>query len=212
MRPMDRSITATFLPGDHLWKKGGRCGGRIYDHHLIYIQALDDGSHAIIENSFRAGRVVEKTIEEGALKQFSIYERPEEPLTCLARAREGVGERYKLCCNNCETFANRCVQGSGKSRQVRMVCCNTGLCAGACGGAATAMSVGFVTEDVKTIAVPSKAWGGLSGWFGVTTKKIVVTTVTHPLGYAAAAGTACACGIWTCLMCFCRRDPRKKYK
>lgn len=208
------SITSTFEPGDHLWKRGGRCGGRLYDHHLIYVRGLEHGGHAIIENSFRAGRIVEKVIEESALKAFSIYERPDEPLICLARAKEDVGKRYNLCWNNCETFANRCVHGSGKSRQVRMACCNTVLCAGTSGGGATAASVGFVThyERHYTVTMPSKAYHGLAAWLGYTKKKTVVIAVsqTHPVGIAAASGAACACGIWTCLTLFFRRDPRKK--
>eukprot|EP00931_Biecheleriopsis_adriatica_P057071 TRINITY_DN33846_c0_g1_i1.p1 TRINITY_DN33846_c0_g1~~TRINITY_DN33846_c0_g1_i1.p1 ORF type:complete len:170 (+),score=25.51 TRINITY_DN33846_c0_g1_i1:3-512(+) len=96
-----------FKPGDHLWKKGGRLGGKLYDHHLIYKGDGSCGFHVVIENSFRAGGVVQKTLPDEKLSSFVLYERPADAEVCLARAEAALGESYSLLFFNCETFANQ---------------------------------------------------------------------------------------------------------
>mmetsp|Transcript_12758 Transcript_12758/g.20656 ORF Transcript_12758/g.20656 Transcript_12758/m.20656 type:complete len:218 (-) Transcript_12758:194-847(-) len=203
-----------FEAGDHLWKKGGRFGGKLYDHHLIYKEALENGKHVIIECSFRAYRVVQKVLTDSQLQSYYIYERPDDPAACLMRAEAKLGERYNLLTNNCETFGNYCVRGSGESRQVRIGIGHFALMVSTCLGAATAISVGLVTTHTVTIIVKVPATGccGLWGKLGFTTHQVSTQTYTStdPLGVAAASGSAC-CGLsWCGFTAMFRRDPRKR--
>eukprot|EP00930_Biecheleria_cincta_P007616 TRINITY_DN108854_c0_g1_i1.p1 TRINITY_DN108854_c0_g1~~TRINITY_DN108854_c0_g1_i1.p1 ORF type:complete len:204 (+),score=25.66 TRINITY_DN108854_c0_g1_i1:47-658(+) len=195
-----------FQPGDHLWKPGGRCRGKLYDHHLIYIGALEDGTHSIIENSFRAGRVVQKALAESQFHNFVLYERPKDPEATLVRAREALGERYRLLWNNCGTFANRCARGgAGSSRQVRRATGHAALATATIAGAVTAVAVGLVTTHTVHVTVPAK---GLWRWLGYTVTKTKTVQETHPLGVAAASGAGCTACLWGCFAAF-RKDPLK---
>eukprot|EP00931_Biecheleriopsis_adriatica_P057072 TRINITY_DN33846_c0_g1_i2.p1 TRINITY_DN33846_c0_g1~~TRINITY_DN33846_c0_g1_i2.p1 ORF type:complete len:216 (+),score=35.91 TRINITY_DN33846_c0_g1_i2:3-650(+) len=195
-----------FKPGDHLWKKGGRLGGKLYDHHLIYKGDGSCGFHVVIENSFRAGGVVQKTLPDEKLSSFVLYERPADAEVCLARAEAALGESYSLLFFNCETFANQCVRGVGRSRQVHRATGHLALSIATAGGAATTLSVGLVTTQTVPVSVPADGFWGRLG-FKSTVLKTVVTT--HPLGIAAAAGAGCSCCLWGCFAAF-GSDPRKK--
>jgi hypothetical protein len=197
-----------FLPGDHLWKSSSRFWGTLYDHHLIYAERVE-GGHKIIENSGRAGQVQEKILSDDQLAQYALYERPVDAGKCLSLARSSVGERYSLLTNNCEAFANRCVDGLPRgSRQVRMASGHLALLSTAICSGTTAMSVGLVTTEAVKVAVPSKSFFGLAGDIGYTINKTILVTQPHPLGIAAASGASCACCFWGCFAAFFK-DPRK---
>lgn len=198
-----------FRPGDHLWKSGGRLGGLLYDHHLIYAGACEDSCHCIIENSFRSGRVVEKVVSADRLRSFALYERPADPARCLHEAKAAVGERYSLLRNNCETFANRCVRGQGGSRQVRIATGHIALAAATLSGAATAMGVGLVATYTVIWTVPTKGAFGLWKFLGYTTVKTAHVRATHPLGFAAASGASCSACLWCCFSACYSLDPLK---
>merc|ERR1719162_1907069 len=145
-----------FLPGDHLWKNGGRLGGFIYDHHLIYKEPNQDGTHSIIENSFRRGRVVEKCISDQRLLTLELYERPEDPGVCLQRAEAALGKKYYLLNNNCETFANACVRGDfgASSRQIRVATGHMALAGATCCGLGIVGCVGLAHTHTVVTSVP----------------------------------------------------------
>lgn len=197
-----------FQPGDHLWKSGGRLGGWLYDHHLIY-KGEDKDGHAIIENSFRRGCVVAKVLSEERLHTFVLYERPADPEGCLQRAERALGERYHLLKNNCETFANRCVRGEGASRQVRVVTGHVALAAATLGGVATAAGVGVVTTHLVTVWVPTKGAFGFWAAMGYMTATTHLVRETHPIGVAAASGAGCFGCLWCCFAACCSGDPQK---
>merc|ERR1719215_394147 len=170
----------------------------------------EDGSHNIIENSFRRGRVVEKAIGSDRLATLDLYERPEDPALCLQRAESALGETYNMITNNCETFANRCVHGGtgASSRQVKVATGHAALATATCGGAWTALTVGLITTHTIIVSVP--AWG-IFGWLGMTYPQTQTVTAAHPLGVAAASGACCSGGIWACFSAV-GRDPRKSRK
>ena len=199
-----------FEPGDHLWKKGGRFGGKLYDHHLIYKQQCEDG-HLIIENSFRAQGVVEKCLSDNQLRRYMLYERPSNSAACLAKAEAAARERrsYSLLRYNCETFANECARGDGGSMQVRRATGHVALLSTAVSSAVTAMTVGLVTPERVTVHVPAKGCFGLWAWLGYTHPVVKTMTVTHPVGIAAAAGATCGCCVWGAFAAL-GRDVRKK--
>ena len=186
-----------FEPGDHLWKKGGRLRGKLYDHHLIYQRQQDDG-HLIIENSFRAGGVVQKCLTDEQLGRYILYERPADPVECLAKAHTALEERrpYRLLRYNCETFANDCVRGAGGSLQVRRGCGHVGLLSSVCSAGATSLAVGLESPQQITFTVPAKGCGGLWAWLGCTSTTVKTVYVWHPAGVAAASGAACGCCVW----------------
>eukprot|EP00971_Amphidinium_carterae_P176390 3497371-Amphidinium_carterae.2 len=82
----DCCMTEEFCPGDHLWKPGGRVGGTLYDHHLIFVGPAGHDNFDVVEASFRRGRVVAKTLPVERLQRFKLYERPSDPEACLQRA------------------------------------------------------------------------------------------------------------------------------
>lgn len=202
-----------FQPGDHLWKSGGRFGGRFYDHHLIYAGPMKEGGHRIIENSFKAGRVVEKVITADRLRHFVLYARPEAPAACLGQAESALGERYNLLWNNCETFANRCARSGVGSRQVRRATGHLALATAFSCGLATALTTGCVATHSYTVIVVVPATGHFSQlwhWaFGPqTVTQVNVYKSANPAGVAAASGATCAAGIWSCFAL--RSDHRKR--
>jgi hypothetical protein len=204
------SADVKFLPGDHLWKSGGKFGGVLYDHHLIYEAALGDGKHSIIENSFRAGRVLKKTITDDRLRTFSLYERPTESVACLAKAKAAIGAKYHLLWHNCEHFANDCARGRSGSRQIRRASGHVALAVATASGAAVAVSVGLVTNHVVIVPVVAKGWKGLF-WqtLGYQKVKTVIYQTWNRLGLEASGGAGTASCLWCCFTMF-RRDPNKK--
>ncbi|CAE7370531.1 unnamed protein product [Symbiodinium natans] len=199
----------SFQPGDHLWKKGGRFSGKLYDHHVIY-KAKDANGHVIIENSFRAGGVVQKILSDAKLQPYELYERPCDAESCLARAEAALSERrkYSLLFYNCETFANDCLHGSGGSFQVRRATGHVALLSSVSSAAATSAAVGLVTTRHVVVHIPEKGMFGLWALLGFTRPEVKTVLVSHPLGIAAASGAACGCCIWSCFAIF-GRDPRK---
>ena len=202
--------TSWALPGDHLWKKGGRFSGKLYDHHVIY-KARDVDGHVIIENSFRAGGVVQKTLSDTQLRHYELYERPCDAESCLSRAEAAVteGRKYSLVFYNCETFANDCLHGHGGSHQVRRATTHVALLTSVSGAAATSAAVGLVTTKHIVVTVPEKGMYGLWAYLGFTQPAVKTIIVSHPLGIATASGAACGCCIWACFAVFVR-DPRKR--
>ena len=204
----------SFRPGDHLWKKGGRFSGKLYDHHVIYI-AREAARHVIVENSFRAGGVVQKTLSDAQLRPYELYERPSESdvESCLSRANEALaqGRKYSLVFYNCETFANECLHGRGASFQVRRATGHVALLTSVSSAAATSAAVGLVTTKRVVVTVPEKGMFGAWAWLGFTRPEVKTVVVSHPLGIAAASGAACGCCIWSCFAMFWR-DPRKRQR
>ena len=199
-----------FEPGDHLWKKGGRFGGKLYDHHLIYKQRRDTG-HLIIENSFRAGGVVEKCLSDEQLGRYILYERPLDPAGSLAKAETALAEqrKYSLIFYNCETFANECARGDGGSLQVRRATGHVTLLSSAGAAALTSVAVGLETPQKLTKFVPATGCFGLWAWLGYTHPVVKTVYHAHPIGVAAASGAACGCCVW-CLFAVLGRDARKR--
>ena len=198
-----------FEPGDHLWKKGGRMGGKLYDHHLIYKEHAD--GHVIIENSFRAGGVVQKTLAEDQLQKYSLYERPLEAAECLARAEAALaqGHRYNLLWYNCETFANECVRGGGGSMQVRRVSGHVALLSSVASAGMTATTIGLTAPKTVTATIPARGCGGVWAWLGYTQKVTKTKMVISSAGVATTAGALCGCLVW-CSFAICGRDKRKR--
>lgn len=204
------SAMQCFQPGDHLWKMGGRFGGKLYDHHLIYKQRCANG-HVIIENSFRARGVVEKCLSDDQLRPYNLYERPLNGAACVAKAEAALAEKrgYRLLCYNCETFANDCVRGSGGSMQVRRATGHIALLSAASSSALTSAAVGLVTTKKITECKSDPGCFGLWKWMGYTHPVVKTVAVHHPLGVAAAAGAACGCFVWTAFAAF-GRDSKKR--
>ena len=182
----------------------------MYDHHIIYKGRHATG-HAIIENSFRAGRVVQKTLSDEQLKPYELYERPGNADRCLSRAEAALAEcrKYSLIFYNCETFANDCLHGHGGSFQVRRATGHVALLTSVSSAAATSAAVGLVTTKHVVINVPEKGGFGVWAYLGYTHPVVKKIVVSHPLGIAAASGAACGCCIWSCFALF-GRDPRKR--
>lgn len=189
---------------------GGRFGGKLYDHHLIYKQRCVNG-HLIIENSFRARGVVEKCLSDAQLRPYNLYERPLNGAACVAKAEAALAEKrgYRLLCYNCETFANDCVRGSGGSMQVRRATGHIALLSAASSSALTSAAVGLVTTKKITECKSDPGCFGLWKWMGYTHPVVKTVAVHHPLGVAAAAGAACGCFVWTAFAAF-GRDAKKR--
>jgi hypothetical protein len=107
------------LPGAHLVSR--RAG---YSHHGIYV-----GAGRVIHYAGLCTSVHRGPIEEVSLERFTsghelaVVAHPCAAYTgqqAVARARSRLGEdRYHLLTNNCEHFCTWCVDGKGRSEQVR---------------------------------------------------------------------------------------------
>lgn len=106
--------------GQHVYVRHG-----LYTHH-----GIGDGRGGVIHytglaNGLRSGPVRRTPIEEfaaGRLVKVRTYRRRKHaPEEAVERAEARLGEdRYHVVWNNCEHFAEWCITGRGRSRQVRM--------------------------------------------------------------------------------------------
>eukprot|EP00971_Amphidinium_carterae_P094277 1866319-Amphidinium_carterae.1 len=83
------------------------------------------------------------------------------------------GQRYNLLLFNCETFANRCVHGSGNSRQVVRAAGHVGLVSGMSGCAAAAACVGLTSTSTVVASAPAPGCCGLWAALGYTTTSVM---------------------------------------
>jgi len=95
-----------------------------YSHHGIYVGNGRVVHYAGLCTSLHRGPIEEVTLERFAAGHevavvahpFAAYAGRE----AVARARSRLGEdRYRLLSNNCEHFCTWCVDGKGRSEQVR---------------------------------------------------------------------------------------------
>ncbi|MFD1561552.1 lecithin retinol acyltransferase family protein [Paraburkholderia silviterrae] len=113
-------VAAVELPlGAHLVSR--RAG---YSHHGIYVGAGRVVHYAGLCTSLHRGPIEEVSLERFAAGHeveivahpFAVYAGRE----AVARARSRLGEdHYRLLTNNCEHFCTWCVDGKGRSEQVR---------------------------------------------------------------------------------------------
>jgi hypothetical protein len=170
--------------GDHL--VSSRLG---YDHHAIYV-----GSNSVIHYSgFANGIGSDGEISLATLEEFrngsDVQVKP-HPLgsfdrqTIVERAYSRLGENwYNVLLNNCEHFANWCVQGVHSSPQVNTLIGKAALAYG--------MRGTFAQQTAQTVvrhAATRAAYTATSG-------------ITHSLSSAslAGAGTLLGAGTWASL-------------
>jgi hypothetical protein len=106
-------------PGAHLVSR--RAG---YSHHGIYVGAGRVVHYAGLCTSLHRGPIEEVSLERFAAgHEVAVVAHPFAAFTgeqAVARARSRLGEdRYRLLTNNCEHFCTWCVEGKGRSEQVR---------------------------------------------------------------------------------------------
>ncbi|SDE16916.1 lecithin retinol acyltransferase family protein [Paraburkholderia lycopersici] len=95
-----------------------------YSHHGIYVGAGRVVHYAGLCKSLHRGPVEEVTLERFAAgHEVAVVAHPLAAYAgraAVARARSRLGEdRYRLLSNNCEHFCTWCVDGKGRSEQVR---------------------------------------------------------------------------------------------
>jgi len=95
-----------------------------YTHHGIYVGDGRVVHYAGLCTSLHRGPIEEVTLERFAAgHEVSVVAHPFAAYTdreAVARARSRLGEdRYRLLSNNCEHFCTWCVDGKGRSEQVR---------------------------------------------------------------------------------------------
>ncbi|CAD6520724.1 hypothetical protein LMG27952_01358 [Paraburkholderia hiiakae] len=95
-----------------------------YNHHGIYVGAGRVVHYAGLCVSLHRGPIEEVTLERFAAGcEVDIVAHPCAAFAgreAVARARSRLGEdRYRLLSNNCEHFCTWCVDGKGRSEQVR---------------------------------------------------------------------------------------------
>ena len=110
------------LPGDHIYAKRK---GRFYAHQGIYT-----GNGKVIHFTGSVREKIDPEVRETDLSKFlkgsklrrREHDRrlPRAETLMLARSQLG-NKNYSLLVNNCEHFANYCVAGKKKSRQLKKV-------------------------------------------------------------------------------------------
>ncbi len=95
-----------------------------YSHHGIYVGGGRVVHYAGLCVSLHRGPIEEVTLERFAAGyEVAIVAHPCAAFAgreAVARARSRLGEdRYRLLSNNCEHFCTWCVDGKGRSEQVR---------------------------------------------------------------------------------------------
>lgn len=95
-----------------------------YSHHGIYVGGGHVVHYAGLCVSLHRGPIEEVTLERFAAGyEVAIVAHPGAAFAgreAVARARSRLGEdRYRLLSNNCEHFCTWCVDGKGRSEQVR---------------------------------------------------------------------------------------------
>lgn len=96
---------------------------RGYSHHGIYVGAGRVIHYAGFSRSLRRGPIVEVSLQEFTQGRDVRVRESVAPTfsgaSCVERARLRLGEdRYRFLSNNCEHFAEWCVSGTSRSRQV----------------------------------------------------------------------------------------------
>lgn len=151
-----------FLKGMHLKVTKG-----LYSHHGIYIgkkqvvhysgksDSLFDFSDAVVEittlENFANGGIIHQVTHSSSYKKSDI----------VANALSRIGEKkYSLMFNNCEHFANWCVNGNEQSDQVDQVLMLTAATA-IVASAAVSTKSGACTLGVLTTSKVSQASGSL---------------------------------------------------
>ncbi|HTR08218.1 MAG TPA: lecithin retinol acyltransferase family protein [Paraburkholderia sp.] len=125
-RAAARSIARTETAGEEDLPLGAHLVSRRagYSHHGIYVGAGRVVHYAGLCTSLHRGPIEEVTLErfaaghevEVVAHPFAAYAGRE----AVERARSRLGEdRYRLLSNNCEHFCTWCVDGKGRSEQVR---------------------------------------------------------------------------------------------
>lgn len=107
-------------PGDHLVSSR-----TAYDHHGIFVGGGFVIHYLGLANGLSSGPIAQTSLEEFQAGHTKLYRQPHAK-NCFAReeivsrAESRLGEeRYSLVFNNCEHFANWCVNGEAVSEQVR---------------------------------------------------------------------------------------------
>lgn len=127
MNPDLQRAEAEFPLGAHLLTR--RAG---YSHHGIYVGNGKVVHYSGFCTTLRRGPVEEVTLERFAAGHaVSVAQEPHARyagLEAVQRARSRLGENhYRLLTNNCEHFCTWCLEGVGRSEQVRACARHPGI-------------------------------------------------------------------------------------
>ena len=137
-----------------------RCDGRLITHHLLVVGVIDE-KRIVVIHKVTKGVVEEKKCYLPKDVTVLDYDSEYTGQVAIARARERIGEKYKIATNNCEHFVTevrtgvkQCCQlqggvaggaiGAGSGAVV-------GIAAGLGGGALVGAGIGSVFPGVGTM-------------------------------------------------------------
>ncbi|HKU00875.1 MAG TPA: lecithin retinol acyltransferase family protein [Paraburkholderia sp.] len=125
LQPTNRSADTTTRAAEELPLGAHLVSHRTgYSHHGIYVGEGRVVHYAGLCTSLHRGPIEEVSLERFAAgHEVSVVAHPCAAYAgraAVARARSRLGEdRYRLLTNNCEHFCTWCVDGKGRSEQVR---------------------------------------------------------------------------------------------